>query len=265
MTLEHAIDGGARDLKVTATAFPIDDERLTVCTIEDISQQKRLNVLSRIFFHDVLNTAGGIQGYVNLLGEGAQEGDEWGHELRHLSGLTDHLIEEIESQRDLTHAENGDLEVDPRPVHTTELLADLVMLYSGHPVAEGRSIEMAEIWDGRLITDVRLLARVLGNMVKNALEATDPGGKVTLNCECDGSRVAFHVHNASVMPEETQMQIFHRSFSTKASTGRGIGTYSMKLLGERYLGGRVSFTSHDARGTVFSISVPRVYSTLNQS
>ena len=34
-------------------------------------------------------------------------------------------------------------------------------------------------------------------------------------------------------------RIFQRSFSTKAERGRGLGTYSMKLLGEGYLHGRV--------------------------
>ena len=37
LTLDTAIDGGARDLKVTATALEVSDELLTVCTIEDIS------------------------------------------------------------------------------------------------------------------------------------------------------------------------------------------------------------------------------------
>ena len=38
------------------------------------------------------------------------------------------------------------------------------------------------------------------------------------------------------MPDEVKAQIFERSFSTKGR-GRGIGTYSIKLLTERYLEG----------------------------
>ena len=69
ITLDKAIDGGAMDLRVTATAVDVGDEELTVCTLEDISQQKRLAVLTRVFFHDVLNTAGGIHGFAHLLGD----------------------------------------------------------------------------------------------------------------------------------------------------------------------------------------------------
>ena len=38
--------------------------------------------------------------------------------------------------------------------------------------------------------------------------------------------------------------------------GRGIGTYSIRLLGERYLGGRVSFDSTPEAGTTFRIHLP---------
>lgn len=35
------------------------------------------------------------------------------------------------------------------------------------------------------MSDSRLVRRVLGNMLKNALEATEPGGVATLGCRSD--------------------------------------------------------------------------------
>ncbi|MFA7348153.1 MAG: ATP-binding protein, partial [Desulfurivibrionaceae bacterium] len=64
------------------------------------------------------------------------------------------------------------------------------------------------------------------------------------------------------MPENVQLQIFQRSFSTKG-TGRGLGTYSIKLLGERYLKGRVSFTSTPEKGTTFRFRCPHNIETAN--
>ena len=221
MTLDAALDGGARDLRVTATAIDVSDEVFTVCTIEDISQQKRLSVLSRVFFHDVLNTAGGIQGYVRLLAEQSRGDMKVSDELQLSSGLADQLINEIESQRDLIQAEAGDLEVEPATVHPKDVLDGLKALYSNYPVADGRNIRIAEIWDGHFITDARLLGRVLGNMLKNALGATDAGGTVVLHCVLRDERVVFGGQNPSVMPDEVQRQVFQRSFSTKARVGRG--------------------------------------------
>ena len=55
-----------------------------------------------------------------------------------------------------------------------------------------------------------------------------------------------------------RLQVFQRSFSTKGS-GRGLGTYSMRLLTEHYLRGSVGFTSSAAEGTTFFASYPHCY------
>jgi len=60
------------------------------------------------------------------------------------------------------------------------------------------------------------------------------------------------------MPAEIQMQIFQRSFSTKGSD-RGIGTYSIKLLAENYLKGKVDFSSNESEGTIFWVDFNKKY------
>jgi sensor histidine kinase regulating citrate/malate metabolism len=59
-----------------------------------------------------------------------------------------------------------------------------------------------------------------------------------------------------VIPEGIREQIFMRSFSTKGAT-RGLGTYSVKLLTEKYLKGKASFLSNTSEGTVFTIELDR--------
>jgi sensor histidine kinase regulating citrate/malate metabolism len=57
------------------------------------------------------------------------------------------------------------------------------------------------------------------------------------------------------MSNEVKYQIFQKSFSTKGN-GRGLGTFSIKLLTEHYLKGSVSFESNDNIGTVFTVVLP---------
>jgi nitrogen-specific signal transduction histidine kinase len=240
------------DLRVTATPFEVEKEVFVMVAIEDISHEKRVAVLQRTFFHDVLNTAGCIQGYADYLASDSASDPEVCQRLASLSGQ---LIEAIQSQRDLLHAEFGDLRVQPVPLKASQVLDDLRNQYLTHPVAAGRSISIGQSWDGAIITDRQILNRVLGNMVKNALEATSPGGTVTLSCLESGYTAAFTVNNPEVMPKEVQLQVFQRSFSTKGEAGRGIGTYSMKLFGERYLGGKVDFESRSSEGTTFRLAL----------
>lgn len=109
-------------------------------------------------------------------------------------------------------------------------------------------------------TDHHFIIRSLGNLIKNALEAINPGGKVSLTAKDYGDNVRFVVSNNGVIPKHIQLQIFNRSFSTKAKKGRGIGTYSVKLLIENYLKGKVSFISDEENQTKFIIELPKKFS-----
>ena len=97
---------------------------------------------------------------------------------------------------------------------------------------------------------------VVDGLLRNALEATPEGGRVDVTSVHDGGGVTIAIRNAGIIPEDVQQQIFQRSFSTKPGEGHGIGTYSVKLLVERYLEGSVEFVSDDAHGTVFTVTVP---------
>jgi signal transduction histidine kinase len=52
-------------------------------------------------------------------------------------------------------------------------------------------------------------------MLKNALEASKKGEKITISCSRDSENVVFSVHNQHEISDAIKMQIFQRSFSTK--------------------------------------------------
>jgi signal transduction histidine kinase len=146
--------------------------------------------------------------------------------------------------------------VRPAAVNVLRLLRELAGLYSRHPAAAGRQVRVAPLSvEAVFETDARLLGRVLGNLVKNALEAAGVGATVTLGCDQGPDGLLFSVHNPECMPPEVQLQIFNRSFTTKGA-GRGLGTYSVKLLAEKCLRGRVHFTSLPEQGTTFFVLLP---------
>ena len=246
--------GVSMDYRVSATPIEIDGQKLNLLTLIDISHENRRRALERIFFHDLLNTLGALSGYVQLM----EDSNESDREIFRITAirLADVMAEEINEQRDLAAAENNDLVIRIEQVNARELLEQVVLQYRNHPQGRGRKITFAAADDVTLHSDKRLLLRIMSNMLKNALEATPPGGEVTLRCNPELDTVRFSVHNATAIPREVQLQMFHRAFSTKGG-GRGLGTYSMKLLGERYLSGKISFTSSNEEGTVFIAEFPQ--------
>jgi signal transduction histidine kinase len=225
-----------------------------VVTVRDISDQKRRRSLERIFFHDILNTAGSLSGYAELLVDATgRDIDEFRATIQNLA---DQILEEIQAQQSLAMAEHGELKPIMRPLTTDHLIRTTVRKFERTAEAQGKSIRIVPMEERLVVfSDEVLLRRVLGNMVKNAIEATRTGTAVTIGCSMIGSRARFWVQNPEVMTQDVQLQVFQRSFSTKGRD-RGLGTYSMKLLVERYLAGQVGFESSMERGTVFCADIP---------
>lgn len=246
------------DLRIWARPIEVGDEVFTVFSVVDISDEKRLKALERIFFHDVINTAGCIKGLSDLMFQ--MEMSET--EIKEISGMisesSEQLLEEINAQRALSAAESGDLKPEAMKIKSLDLLSQIVRQIRSHSVAMDKHIEVvptAARFD--FVSDPVLLRRVLLNLAKNALEASKAGETVMLDALVDDTSVCFTVHNPAVMPPEVRLQIFARSFSTKGN-GRGLGTYSIKLISEKYLHGHVSFISNANEGTRFTVRYPRV-------
>jgi len=247
-------NGDALDLQVFATPLELEGQQFSFLVLKDISHAKRRRILERVFFHDILNSAGALRGLAEVLRRApVDEKDEVAEDIE---VVCDRLIDEIRLQKELAAAENNELNVENSLINVRQFLEELVRFYQNYDPVLPCQLRLEEpACDIVLFSDPTLLRRVLGNMIKNALEASPAGELVTLGCQTRGGRVVFWVQNPGVIPPETRLQIFQRSFSTKGA-GRGLGTYSIKLLGERYLRGKVSFTSSTGRGTVFKIDLP---------
>jgi hypothetical protein len=243
----------ALDLKVWGTPFRWQGMELAILVAVDISHEKRRKVLERLFFHDILNTAGAIDGLARVLLEELMPIDE---AKKTLLLLAQKLVGEIHSQSALLAAENNELSVHPTPLNSRLLLESVTNCYENTSLGRGRRIIVSpESTSTIFYTDELIIDRVLVNLVKNALEATPENGIVTLCCSTAEKNILFWCNNHGVIPRETQLQIFHRSFSTKGE-GRGIGLYSVKLMTERYLKGTVNFISDDSSGTTFTVTYP---------
>lgn len=244
------------NLLVTAKPFRYAENDFIILSLKDISDQKRRRMLERMFFHDVLNTASGLNGMIQALKEEASGNEELNEYIEIAGKASNDLIEELVAQRSLAAAENGDLQTNVTRCSNLQLIHDVAAYLSHHEIADGKRIVVDPFSHSvQIDTDPQLLKRVLLNLVKNALEASKSGDIITLGSKIADTSVRFWVNNPGRMSEEVQSQIFQRSFSTKGAE-RGIGSYSVKLLTTKYLKGSVEFTSDEKFGTTFQIELP---------
>ena len=243
------------DLSVTSVPLNILNKRYFIGSMIDISSEKRKKQLERIFLHDLVNTAGGISGLSDALNQLDEESLK--KEVVEAIGKTSkNILEQILSYRHLLSAESGELEVNKTTIVSTDLIEECVKIVSNNKSLSGRIEIAASCKRIEFISDKVLLSRVIINMIINAVEAeNNPNSAVLVWGEQIQDKIKFCVRNHSIIPNDIQKQIFQRSFSTKG-TSRGLGTYSMKLLGENYLKGKVGFVSNESDRTVFYIELP---------
>ncbi len=242
-------------LHVQARRMEIGSHLFVLVSLTDIGHEERRRVLERTFFHDVLNTANVVFMTAQLLASELS-----GDSLEKANTLVDSvglLIDEIQGQRILLQAEKGHLASPMALVDTHTLLKSVARSYQRVNNSNGVGLTL-ELPQGPCIvqTDPSLLSRVISNLVKNAFEAARTGDTVSIRCIETPSFARFEVQNPRAMPEYVRLQIFTRSFSTKGA-GRGVGTYSARLLTETYLGGRIGFDSNEKEGTLFWVEIPR--------
>lgn len=250
----------AWDLDVKATPYKYNGSSYVLFSVKDISDTKRKEVLERTFFHDIINTASGMVGFSEILKDELHEIDsEYCETANTIYELSDRLIKEIKNQRHLLAAERKQLEIEVTDIPLTGFLYGIVGSFKQYKNKKNYRLRVEGEEEMLVSTDKVLLGRVLVNMIKNAIEACQENGEVTIRADQADRKIVFSVHNPGYIPEEVRQQIFQRSFSTKGKD-RGIGTYSMKLFGENYLRGKVWFESTESKGTAFFLEIPQFLS-----
>jgi signal transduction histidine kinase len=243
------------DFQVIVTPLILNDIVFMILYLNDISHEKRRKALEKIFFHDVLNKISSLNGLLEILQKQNAMGSSPEH-MNLMSTILGDLTEEIVAQRELVAAENGELKVRKELVVIPKLIRRVIDQAEQFSNPNEIVIEFEpENEDLTIISDRILINRIITNLLKNAMEASLPYQIVSIKSVFKDNKALISVHNKTHISEENQLQIFQRSFSTK-SPNRGLGTYSIKLLTERYLKGKVYFTSNNDLGTTFTVELP---------
>ncbi|MDH5378537.1 MAG: PEP-CTERM system histidine kinase PrsK, partial [Gammaproteobacteria bacterium] len=108
-----------------------------------------------------------------------------------------------------------------------------------------------------IMADRDRLASILGHLVQNAQDATDPQGRVTVSLQRQDNSALVEIEDTGIGMDKSFMKerLFKPFDSTKGLTGMGIGAHEAKSFIEE-LGGAVSVSSEVGVGTKFSLHIP---------
>jgi len=189
-----------------------------------------------------------------------------------ISSAGDDLLTLINDILDLSKIEAGKVEVNLEAVLIPPMVRTLVKTF--HPIAEekglGFSVTVEPGTPERMETDVQRLGQILKNLLSNALKFTEKG-EVALRAFSQSDRtVSFAVRDTGIgIPAHQQSAIFEAFRQADGSThrkygGTGLGLSISRDLA-RLLGGDITVQSAPGKGSVFTLTLPLVYSARSEA
>lgn len=126
-----------------------------------------------------------------------------------------------------------------------------------HPDARLRLQVQAPPASPEVAAPLRAVQQAVQFLVNNALEASEPSGRVALEVSQTGPMVTFTVRDqGSGMDPETLRRASEPFFTTKPpGRGMGLGLFLVRLVAERN-GGRFSIESVEGEGTLARLELP---------
>jgi signal transduction histidine kinase len=146
--------------------------------------------------------------------------------------------------------------VERFPIDINRSVADIVESMRGFADESGVALESRYASEPVVIDgDAFALGRVYRNLITNAIQATQPGGRVAIATVRDGDKVEVTVSDTgSGIPAERLGAIFD-DFVTTKKRGLGLGLAITKRIVEQ-LDGTIAVASELGKGTMFTIRFP---------
>jgi signal transduction histidine kinase len=221
-----------------------------------------LGQLSASLAHEIKNPIASIQGVLEILRDEAT--DE----------ASRTLFERTIAETRRVNATIQDLLQFARPgqpkkavIDVAELLEDTVQLLAAGFARRNISVEVSTAPDlPQCLIDPAQIRQVLVNLVNNAGEAIESGGRIRVRCTGfpEGSGVIIAVEDDGPgIPLERQEQIFGPFYTTKVH-GTGLGLAVARTLVEEH-GGTLEVDSRPGEGSTFLIVLPSDGRTENDS
>jgi PAS domain S-box-containing protein len=266
-------DGTSYDAAVTMTPIlgPTDEETSYVTVLHDISALKEVDRLKSQFVsdvsHELRTPLTNIRLYLDLL-ERVKDKDRVTRYLETLSRESDRLANLIDDLLSLSRLDVGATPFQPRSVDVNQLLDSLASDRTSLASQQGLALEI-EMDENlpKILGDERLLGQIFTNLLTNAMNYTDEGGKIMIR-----SRHTTHENQPGVIVEveDTGLgiapgehaDIFKRFFRGNASRstgapGTGLGLAICEEIAQRH-GGFISVKSEGipGKGSCFAVWLP---------
>ncbi|GCE47484.1 signal transduction histidine kinase [Thermosporothrix hazakensis] len=269
LSLRRHRDFRREEIQTLRHAIPLLSSLLENLDTVRLQQEERHHLISH-FGHELRAPLNTINGYLELLLAGSA-GPLQGEQVEFVQrarASSENLYAMIEDTLLLARLDNGRLQLYRSLLDVAEVVLDAVEQLELD--AKDRSLQIQIAVPPtlpRLYADQLRLQQVVRNLVRNAIDNTEPGGKIWIRAtpdERDASLLLLQVQDTGrgIEPRHRE-RIFERGYQIRRPEGhrhsQGMGLAAVRAIVEAH-GGRVEVESETGKGSLFTCFFPGLLS-----
>ncbi len=163
----------------------------------------------------------------------------------------------IQSMLKITRIDAGSISFEKSNYSIPNILNHAISELTTRATNEKKEIVIDGDLNQMLYCDIEWMSEAIGNIIKNALDHTDAGGKITISWKQTPTMIRIFItdNGHGIAPEDIHhiFKRFYRSKNTSDSQGIGLGLPLAKAIVEEQ-GGILSVQSERLQGTTFTLS-----------
>jgi signal transduction histidine kinase len=246
---------------------PVLDETVAarefVCVGIDVTRRKALNKLkedvTRIVRHDLKSPLSGIIGIPRIIRQAENITPRQAEMLQAVEDAGTMMLALINQSLEMYKLETGTYEFRFEEFDLLDLLREVIR---NTQIGREQPVPVVLTLDGHNVDDQRpphlyaerpLIYTMLGNLIKNAVEASE-GKPVSVDIGMDRD-CRISISNAGMVPPSIQSKFFEKYATEGKRGGTGLGTYSARLVAEKH-GGSIAMCSAPDTGTTVTARIP---------
>lgn len=246
---------GTVQFSVSACTARLHGKEVSIVTFNDITREMENNEseswtrLIRVLTHEIMNTVTPVASLSSALSQNldSYSAEDIRSTLGTIASSSEGLISFVQSYRSLTHIS--------APVRKAFYLKDLVndsvnIAKANWPSVNVLYRELSS--DVILYADYGQMSQVLNNLIKNAVQAGAGNVSITASIDKREQTVIDIANDGEPISASGQEQLFVPFYTTKGSSGTGVGLSLCRQI-VRLNGGTIKLSSSTPEATVFTI------------
>jgi heavy metal sensor kinase len=195
-----------------------------------------------------LTTESTLQDYENMAGNTIEE--------------CDRLLNMINTMLIISKTEAGLGQFENKELDIAKVVQDACELFLPMAEIEGLTLNCDTL--DRLITngDIRMVQRMISNLIDNAVKYTPAGGKIEVTALSDGRqsiRISIKDSGRGISDKDLPhiFERFYRCDPSRSQTGTGLGLSFARAVARAH-GGEITVTSVPNEGSTFTVTLPKM-------